>query len=123
MTNTANTPVEALERTHPIRVWRFELRNASGGEGQHHGGDGVVKEVEFMVPTTVSIVGDRRSVGPPGAAGGRSGKAATDSVIRDGEQAVDLPYPAQARLAPGDRIRIQTPGGGGWGTPERQASG
>ncbi len=123
MTNTANTPVEALERTHPIRVWQFELREGSGGQGQHRGGDGVVKEVEFLAPATVSIVGDRRSTGPPGAAGGERGMAASDVVIREGEPAADLPYPAQARLAPGDRIRIETPGGGGWGMSEPQANG
>ncbi|MFQ5381361.1 MAG: hydantoinase B/oxoprolinase family protein, partial [Dehalococcoidia bacterium] len=70
MTNTANTPVEALERGHPVRIWRFELRADGGGQGRYPGGDGTVKEVEFLVDAGVTLVGDRRIVGPYGLAGG-----------------------------------------------------
>jgi N-methylhydantoinase B len=123
MTNTANTPVEALERTHPIRVWRFELREGSGGDGVHDGGEGVVKEVEFLAPASVSIVGDRRHTGPPGAAGGGAGSPAADFQFDAAGGGAPLPGPAQVRVRPGGRIRIETPGGGGWGKPDGSRAG
>jgi N-methylhydantoinase B len=117
MTNTANTPVEMLERVHPVRVWRFALRGGSGGAGLHPGGDGVVKEVEFLAPATVSIVGDRRRTGPPGAEGGGPGKPASDRLLMNDGAGRVLEAPAQLRARPGERVRIETPGGGGWGLP------
>jgi N-methylhydantoinase B len=117
MTNTANTPVEMLERVHPVRVWTFALRDRSGGTGLHPGGDGVAKEVEFLSAASVSIVGDRRKTGPPGAQGGSPGQPARDElIVRDGKGR-PLGAPAQIRVGPGERVRIETPGGGGWGKP------
>lgn len=117
MTNTANTPIETLERVHPIRVWRYHLRDGSGGEGLHRGGDGVVKEVEFLAPTTAAIIGDRRWAGPPGAAGGLPGLPARDTLVEAGGEEIVLPAYVQLSLEPGQRLRIETPGGGGWGPP------
>jgi len=115
MTNTANTPVETLERVHPVRVWRYSLRDGSGGGGRHRGGDGVVKEVEFLTGATAAIIGDRRSLGPPGAAGGAAGAPASDALIEgDGTERL-LPAYVQLSIRPGQRVRIATPGGGGWG--------
>jgi len=115
MTNTANTPVETLERVHPIRVWTFALRARSGGPGHHRGGDGVVKEVEFLAPASVSIVGDRRRTGPPGANGGEDGLAARDTLLSATGEPRPLEAPAQVLVRAGERVRIETPGGGGWG--------
>jgi N-methylhydantoinase B len=115
MTNTANTPVETLERVHPIRIWRYSLRDRSGGGGRHAGGDGVVKEVEFLTHATAAIIGDRRAVGPPGAAGGEPGQPARDALIDIEGNKLELPAYVQVSVQPGQRLRIETPGGGGWG--------
>ena len=116
MTNTANTPAEAIERAFPVRVRRFELRDGSGGAGRHRGGDGVVREIEFLAEASVSLIGDRRLVGPPGARGGESAEPGANALIRaDGERA-PLAGQAQLSVAPGDRVEIRTPGGGGWGS-------
>ena len=83
MSNTLNTPVEALERAYPVRVVRSELRRGSGGRGAHHGGDGIIRELEALEPMTYSVIAERRRHAPPGAAGGRPGAAvATSSTGR-----------------------------------------
>ena len=115
MTNTANTPVEALERVHPVRVWRFELRAGSGGPGQHAGGDGVVKEVEFLTPANVTLIADRRTVAPYGLSGGGEGSVGRHTLIRRGTEPAPLAGHESLRVSAGDRVRIETPGGGGWG--------
>ena len=118
MTNTANTPVEAIESSFPVRVRRFELRESSGGAGANRGGDGVVREVEFLAVAEVSLIGDRRLVGPPGARGGEAAAPAENALLRaDGERHA-LPGMAQAKVGDGDRVEIRTPGGGGWGRPD-----
>ncbi len=122
MTNTANTPVEALEQVHPVRVWRFELRPGSGGPGRHLGGDGVVKEFEFLVPATVSVVSDRHRVSPYGLWGGGPGAPGRTVLIRAAGGEEELPGYVTARLEAGERIRLETPGGGGFGEPERSTS-
>ena len=115
MTNTANTPVEAIESSFPVRVRRFELRESSGGAGANRGGDGVVREVEFLAAAEVSLIGDRRLVSPPGAHGGEAAASAENVLLRaDGERQA-LPGMAQAKVGDGDRVEIRTPGGGGWG--------
>ena len=112
MTNTLNTPIEALERSAPVRVVRYAFRRGSGGRGRKRGGDGLVREYEFLAPAHVSILGERRTAGPWGLAGGGAGKPGVDRL--NGRR---LPGRAQLTVKPGDRLRIETPGGGGFGRP------
>ena len=115
MTNTLNTPVEALEMSFPFRVTTYSLRPGSGGAGRHRGGDGVVREYLLLAPTTVTMLSERRAVQPWGLAGGEAGAAGHNVLLRaDGTREV-LPGKFTRRLQPGDRLRIETPGGGGWG--------
>ena len=110
MSNTRNTPIEALEQEFPLLVTTYALRRGSGGDGAHRGGDGVVRELQALEPMTYSLITERRRHAPPGAAGGAPGAVGRNIV--DG-----LPAPAKATgtLDPGMRIRIETPGGGGHG--------
>ena len=110
MSNTFNTPVEALEREFPLRVIEYSLRRGSGGTGAHRGGDGVVRELEALADMTYSLIGERRLRAPRGACGGAPGAPARD--LLDGEQ---LPGKVTGTLSPGQRLRIETPGGGGYG--------
>ncbi len=118
MTNTLDTPVEAIERAYPLRVLRYGLRSESGGNGAYPGGDGIVKEIEVLEPTTCTLISQRRSRPPFGLAGGAPGALGENWVLRGGEEAraVRLPATTTVLLAPGDVIRILTPGGGGYGT-------
>ena len=117
MTNTMNTPVEALPLAYPFTVERYELRPGTGGAGQHPGGDGLVREYRFEDDATVTVVTERRQVPPWGLAGGASGALGRNTVIRADGGTEDLGARAQVHVGPGDRVRIETPGGGGWGTP------
>ena len=110
MSNTLNTPVEALELEFPLRAVEYSLRRGSGGAGRRRGGDGVVREVEALAEMRYSLITERRRHAPPGADGGRPG--ATGRNLLNGE---DLPGKASGTLHPGDRLRIETPGGGGHG--------
>jgi len=110
MSNTLNTPVEALELEFPLRVTRYALRRGSGGEGRHRGGDGIVRELEALAPMRYSLLTERRRHAPPGADGG--GPGACGRNLLDG---VPLPPKAAGSLRPGQRLRIETPGGGGHG--------
>jgi N-methylhydantoinase B len=110
MSNTLNTPVEALELEFPLRVTEYSVRRGSGGEGRHRGGDGVVREVEALTPMTYSLLTERRRHAPPGAAGG--GDGAPGRNVLDGEE---LGPKARGELTKGQRLRIETPGGGGVG--------
>lgn len=110
MTNTLNTPVEALELAYPLRIERYALRLGSGGAGTHRGGDGVVRELRALEPCRLSIVSQRRSSAPRGAQGGQPG--APGRNLLNGEP---LPASASRDLEPGDLLRIETPGGGGFG--------
>jgi N-methylhydantoinase B len=111
MTNTLNTPVEALELAYPVRVERYELRRESGGEGTHRGGDGVVRELRVLEPCRLSVLAQRRAHAPRGAAGGADGAAGRTLV-----NGRELPASASLELAAGDVVRIETPGGGGYGS-------
>jgi N-methylhydantoinase B len=113
MSNTLNTPVEALEQEFPLRVVAYAVRRGSGGAGAHRGGDGVVREVEALAPMTYSLLTERRRHAPRGAAGGADG--ARGRNLLDG---AELPPKATGELRPGQRLRIETPGGGGYGLAE-----
>jgi N-methylhydantoinase B len=115
MTNSLNTPAEALEYAYPLRVRTYSLRDASGGAGRFRGGDGIVREIEVLTDCEVTLLADRRSRGPWGLAGGPDGKAGRAFVVRlDGGQQ-EMPGKFNMRLRTGERIRIETPGGGGYG--------
>ena len=114
MTNSLNTPAEALEYSYPLRVREYSIRRGSGGEGKFRGGDGVVREVEALVPARMSILSDRRKHAPYGLAGGQPGKTGQNVIIRDGK-AGSVGSKGSWELSAGDRVKIKTPGGGGWG--------
>lgn len=114
MTNSLNTPAEALEYAYPLRVRAYRLRRGSGGRGRHRGGDGVVREIETLVPARMSLLADRRTRGPYGLDGGEDGLPGRDSVV-SGTRTAKLDAKGSRDLKPGDRIRIETPGGGGHG--------
>ena len=115
MSNTLNTPVEALEMAYPLRLVRYELRRGSGGAGQHRGGDGLIREYELLGETTVTVLSERRVVGPWGLAGGSAGATGRNTLIHPNGREEELPGKFSRRLAAGSRLRIETPGGGGWG--------
>lgn len=117
MTNSRNTPVEALEHLLPLRVRRYHLRSDSGGAGQHRGGEGVVREIEALEPVSLTLLSERRRVAPPGLAGGGAASAGAAFIVRADGAIETLGGHDRAQLEPGDRVRIETPGGGGWGTP------
>jgi N-methylhydantoinase B len=112
MSNTLNTPVEALELEFPLRVVRYELRRGSGGAGRFRGGDGVVRELEALAEMRLSLLTERRRHRPSGAEGGNSGKKGRNMLDDDALEAK-----ATRILQPGQRLRIETPGGGGHGSP------
>jgi N-methylhydantoinase B len=113
MSNTLNTPVEALELEFPLRMIEYSLRRGSGGDGRFRGGDGVVRELEALAPLSYSLITERRRHSPPGADGG--GDGATGRNLLDGEE---LPAKAIGKLQTGQTLRIETPGGGGYGNPD-----
>jgi N-methylhydantoinase B len=115
MSNTLNTPVEALEAEFPILVRELSVRRGSGGAGTHRGGDGIVRELEATEPMRYTLIGERRRHSPQGRDGGEPGAPGRDLV--NGEQ---VPAKTEGRLEQGDRLRIETPGGGGYG-PERNS--
>lgn len=116
MTNSLNTPAEALEYAYPLRVRTYSLRSESGGQGRFYGGDGVIREIEVLTDCDVTLLADRRSRGPWGLAGGNDGSTGAASILRGDGTVQPMPGKFSARLGPGERIRIETPGGGGWGT-------
>jgi len=114
MTNSWNTPIEAFERQYPLRVQRYEVRRGSGGVGRHAGGEGIVREIEFLTGCDVTILSDRRTRGPYGLAGGAAGKPGRNTLLR-GRKRMKVPGKANFQLVEGDVLRIESPGGGGWG--------
>jgi N-methylhydantoinase B len=117
MTNTLNTPVEALEAAYPLRVVRYGLRRGSGGAGRHRGGDGIEREIEVLGPMRVTLLTDRRRIAPWGLAGGAAGKTGENHVLVRGRGSrwKKVAGKTSLRLQAGDRVRLRTPGGGGWG--------
>jgi len=114
MTNSLNTPIEALEATYPVRVRRYSLRRGSGGNGRFRGGDGILREIEFLTGVRGSILSDRRRFSPYGLAGGENGKPGRNSLTISGGT-TSLPSKAMFEAPAGSVLRIETPGGGGWG--------
>ncbi len=118
MTNTRITDPEILERRYPVRLHRFEIRRGSGGAGAWPGGDGLRRELEFLAPVALSVLTQHRREGPFGAAGGQAGQPGRQWLRRADGTTEPLAGIAGASLQPGDRLTVETPGGGGWGTPE-----
>jgi N-methylhydantoinase B len=133
MTNSLNSPIEVLEHAYPVRVRRYSFRANSGGAGKFRGGDGLIKEVQLLTAAQVGILSDRRALGPYGLAGGAAGSPGRNFLIeaprRKGSasparssrsaKSHSRPLPAKCALyaEAGSSIRIETPGGGGWGYP------
>jgi len=117
MSNSLNTPVEALEHAYPFRITHYGIRRGSGGEGLHRGGDGLRRDLQVLTPARVALLSERRASGPSGARGGGDGVPGENVLIRAG---VEEPLPAKATFSvrAGDVISIRSPGGGGWGEPE-----
>jgi N-methylhydantoinase B len=118
MTNSLNTPAEALEYAYPLRVRVYRIRKNSGGRGLTRGGDGVVREIETLARARMSLLADRRRLAPYGLAGGSDGRRGRDSILRDG-RARRITSKGSWQLEAGDRVRIETPGGGGHGPSKK----
>ncbi|WP_455208777.1 hydantoinase B/oxoprolinase family protein [Kaarinaea lacus] len=110
MTNTRNTPIEVLETLYPLRITRYSIRDESGGVGLHHGGNGIVREFEFLEPATLTLLTERRKHQPWGLNGGAAGKSGSNQL-----NSQSLPAKKNLSVRPGDRLTIETAGGGGWG--------
>jgi N-methylhydantoinase B/oxoprolinase/acetone carboxylase alpha subunit len=114
MTNSWNTPIEAFEHQYPVRIRRYAIRSGSGGGGFHRGGNGIVREFEFLAPTEITILSDRRLHAPYGLHGGEPGAPGRNLLLR-GARTIPLAPKTRFTAQPGDRLRIETPGGGGYG--------
>jgi N-methylhydantoinase B len=115
MTNSLNTPAEALEYAYPFRVTEYSIARGSGGGGRYKGGDGVVREVELLTDSEVTLLSDRRKRGPYGLSGGEDGQAGKTTVIHADGSRQELAGKTSVRLKKGDRVRVESPGAGGWG--------
>ncbi|GAB4521233.1 MAG: hydantoinase B/oxoprolinase family protein [Anaerolineales bacterium] len=114
MTNTLNTPAEALEYAYPLRVLRYEMRQDTGGAGRYRGGDGLRRDVQVLVPCRVTLLSERRVTRPYGLHGGQSG-ACGENILLRGEKEIPLPGKGTFEMRAGDVLSVRTPGGGGWG--------
>ncbi|MCB0863863.1 MAG: hydantoinase B/oxoprolinase family protein [Solirubrobacterales bacterium] len=117
MSNTLNTPIEAMEAEFPLRTGEYSIRRGSGGKGRHDGGDGLVREIVATEPMDFALLTERRRHAPAGADGGDPGQPGRNLKIREDGSREDLEPKSTGRLDPGDRLRIETPGGGGYGSP------
>jgi N-methylhydantoinase B len=120
MTNTLNTPTEVLEHAYPVRVLRYALRAGSGGRGKFNGGDGIVREIEMLADMQVGILSDRRKIPPYGLQGGKPGAVGKNEAVTNG-RAQRLPSKCTFYAPAGTVLRIETPGGGGWGTAQKKS--
>jgi len=116
LTNSWNTPTEVFEEAYPARVNRYAIRHGSGGAGRHRGGDGIIRELEFRAAVEVGLLTDRRSTAPYSLHGGQPGSPGKNT-LKAGASVKTLAAKSAFRASPGDTLRIETPGGGGWGTP------
>ena len=114
MSNSLNTPVEALEHAYPFRVARYAIRRGSGGRGLHAGGDGLRRDLQLLGDASVTLLSERRTVGPAGSNGGESGARGENHLVRDGEE-TELPGKVTFDARAGDIVSVRSPGGGGWG--------
>lgn len=114
MTNSLNTPAEALEFAYPLRVTRYGYRRGSGGQGKYRGGDGIIREIELLSDAQITVLADRRRFAPYGLQNGEPGKPGTTTLISDNRE-MQLPGKCSVQAKRGDRIRLESPGGGGWG--------
>ncbi|MDX1971751.1 MAG: hydantoinase B/oxoprolinase family protein [Candidatus Sumerlaeia bacterium] len=121
MTNTRITDPEILERRFPVRLREFSIRRGSGGKGKHHGGDGLVREYQFLTPVQVSFLGEHRSVAPYGMQGGESGTVGRQFRIKTDGTREELPGVYSGEFQDGEAFRVETPGGGAWGTEELES--
>ena len=119
MTNSWNTPIEVFEQVYPVRLRQYAVRRGSGGQGQHRGGDGIIREIELLTDTQVGLLSDRRKRGPYGLAGGHEGKPGKNSIQHNGKSR-ELPGKHSIIADSGSILRIETPGGGAWGKPRRR---
>ena len=117
MTNSWNTPVEAFEHQYPLRIRGYRIRSGSGGAGKHRGGDGIIREFEFLTSADVTVLADRRLRGPYGLAGGEAGAAGKTTLLK-GRRAIAIPGKARFEVKAGDVVRVESPGGGGYGEAE-----
>jgi N-methylhydantoinase B len=117
MTNSLNTPVEALEHEIPVRVRHYSLRRGSGGAGLHRGGDGLRRDIELLTSASINLLAERRRHAPCGAQGGEPGACGESWLKRDGSW-TQLTAKSSIEASPADIISIRTPGGGGWGSAE-----
>lgn len=120
MTNTRLTDPEILEWRHPVRIEHFKVRQNSGGLGAQRGGDGVIRRLQFLEPMTVNVLSSRRKVAPYGVNGGNDGLVGVNRLLRADGTATELPGSTRVDVNPADCFEIETPGGGGFGSPERQ---
>ena len=118
MTNTLNTPVEALEYAYPLRIIEYSIRKNTGGSGKHHGGNGIRRDLLLLSDAQVTLLSDRRRIAPYGLAGGKSGSVGKNSLLKGSEE-LTLPGKGNVELKKGEILSIQTPGGGGWGKKDR----
>ncbi len=117
MTNTRITDVEIIERRYPVRIDRFRVRRGSGGDGIYQGGDGIERHYRFLEPVSLAVIGQHRTNGPAGASGGAPGRPARQTLLRADESFESLSISNTVHLKAGDQLVLETPGGGGWGTP------
>jgi N-methylhydantoinase B len=115
MSNSLNTPIEALEHAYPLRVTRYEIRRGTGGDGRFRGGDGLRRDLMALAPARVALLTERRDRGPAGARGGRDGAPGENVLIRHGVEE-RLPSKATFSIEAGDVVSVRSPGGGGWGS-------
>jgi N-methylhydantoinase B len=122
MTNSWNTPIEVFEQVYPVRMRRYAVRRGSGGHGKHNGGDGIIREIELLTDSQVGLLCDRRLRGPYGLSGGAEGAPGKNSLVDSRGRSKALPGKCSLLAEAGSVLKIETPGGGGWGKPTKQAA-